>query len=704
MCFIFIFFFSGIYLVWGNNNVDNKLLKQYPEGRVKAEEVYKSFYNTINEPNKLADYWMNPLVGKGTLKTVNGTAVGGNTTLLCASGKGGRKVLELHVLPMWTGDLQVYVTWEVIEGQKKIMNFDTVSAPCANGVIICNNPDAFANCKYYIIDYDSNADRFYLTNTTKIRVPGPGGNGTVEKEVPVSYKTLASPCVCVKNVCGAGTRNSFAANPGYILQLLGSAFVSALQAKRPDFVLTNAEIEGYAIRYYGQNQRECNGVESSSYVQELTSYRDNTAALEMKGSEMYFSLRTVTNNPVFSAYTLYETLKNNMTNFNLYSCTKRHVVIPYTYSLSDMKAAVSSQRCGTFDAFFTAVDEKILQLRFKTMQTGETSFTFNLFPDILYHLDKVEVRICTEAAKQTTCYDDDACIEVTINGYKVSACGGNYDPLVTHVRPIPTSVLREINVGHVLVIDAGSRRRGRPPANCPYLTINFYFKNKLDFCFVKSEYEENNCQSYENDPNCVLYEEYYIPPKTTERVPLVVGGVRTGYKPLEYCMAICPTLEICRDDWMFERKYRCKKEPIDYSELVKRQEHIKSTLGISENTEITFEDLRKIQNRWQVFSNKRLTLPFGSETDDCMNVCKVSRPHLTREVEQDMTARGYDKPKEKEITFRMCVKNEQGQYVCPLNAGEKLEIDCRCDSTFNEAIITLQALRQAAMDLMCVEK
>ncbi|MEM1686573.1 MAG: hypothetical protein QXR31_00655, partial [Zestosphaera sp.] len=657
VCFIFIFFFSGIYLVWGNNNVDNKLLKQYPEGRVKAEEVYKSFYNTINEPNKLADYWMNPLVGKGTLKTVNGTAVGGNTTLLCASGKGGRKVLELNVLPMGTGDLRVYVTWEVIEGQKKIMNFDTVSAPCANGVIICNHPNAFTNCNYYIIDYDSNTDRFYLTNTTKVRVPGPGGNGTVEQEVPVTYSALASPCVCVKNVCGAGIRNSFAANPGYILQLLGGAFVSALQAKRPDFILTNAEIEGYTIRYYGQNQRECDGVESSSYVQELTSYRYNTEALEMKGSEMYFSLRTATNNPVFSAYTLYETLKNNMTNFDLYSCTKRHIVIPQTYSLSDLQGSVTSE-CGQDVPFFEAVGDKIIILKIIGRQvgggTGRVYFSFDLFPDLIHKLSRVIVRFCKHKSNSGGCFDDDSCVRVTLNGYSGTA-GCSRQTNGDFSFEIPASVLKlNGNTGVIEVSYVGGRvlgfKKDRHPTTCNgIVTFIFHFSEPLDFCFIKDEYGENNCQSYENDPNCVLYEEYYIPPKTGERVPLVVTGMRTGYKPLDHCMAICPTLEICRDDWAFERKYRCKKEPIDYSDLVKRQEHVKSTLGISGNTEITFEDLRKMQNRWQVFGNNRLALPLGSETDDCMNVCKVSRPHLTREVERDMSVRGYDKPKEKEI-------------------------------------------------------
>ncbi|MEM2145606.1 MAG: hypothetical protein QW279_09610 [Candidatus Jordarchaeaceae archaeon] len=697
ICLIFFLSLLVTSLAWG---YDNKLQSQYSEGRAKADEVYKSFYNTINEPNKLADYWMNPLVGKGTLKTVNGTAVGGNTTLLCASGKNGREVLKLDVIPMGSGDLQVYVTWEVVEGQKKVMNFDMVSAPCANGVIICTHPTAFANCNYYVIDYNASTDSFYLSNTTKISVPAPGGNGTVEREVPVSYKTLASPCVCVKNVCGSGTRNSFAANPGYILQLLGGAFVSALQAKRPDFILTNADIEGYTIRYYGQNQKECNGVESSSYVRELTSYKDNTAALEMKGSEMYYSLRTATNSTVHSVYTLYEAVKDNMTNFDLYSCTKRHVVIPQTYSISDMKATESGP-CGTYDVFFTAVNEKTIQLKLNAKQMGVTSFTFDLFPDLLSYLGKVEVRLCTVAKARGPCFDDDVCVAVNINGYTVTACGKNKDRLQDHVREIPVSVLKTNNTGSVHVYYAGD---GGVPNWCPPLIINFYFKEEPNFCFVKSEYEDNGCKSYEEDPRCVLYDEFYTPIGTSEKVPLAVGGMRTGYTPLESCMQVCPSLEICRNDWLFERRYKCKRDGADFTELVKRQEHIKSTLGISGNTEITFEDLRKMQNEWKVFSNNKLILPFGNETDDCMYVCKVSKQHTLREVEQDMSKRGFDRPKEKEFTFRMCVKNEQGQYTCPVKEGERMEIDCRCDSTFNEAIIALQALRQAAMDLMCTDK
>jgi hypothetical protein len=50
---------------------------------------------------------------------------------------------------------------------------------------------------------------------------------------------------------------------------------------------------------------------------------------------------------------------------------------------------------------------------------------------------------------------------------------------------------------------------------------------------------------------------------------------------------------------------------------------------------------------------------------------------------------------------RTCEKDENGNYHCPISAGEEIEQDCGCVDGFGLAATTLQAIYQASKDIIC---
>lgn len=717
LVFTFILTTSKAYGFSGNNSMGT--------AKSRAEEIYNRFKPTIDRPRALNDNWIKPLVGGGVLKTLNGTPIGGNVTITC---HGGGPFLKLNGVPRGSGDVDFYVRWSFDEGQTwRGIVLAGVSAPCANGFIVCSHPTAWADCKYYVVEFDPRSNTFYASNMTKVKVlqgqgtyygsPGKGQsvhNGTFEeKVVPVSYKDLATPCVCIKNVCGSGTRNSFALNPGYVLGLLGGAFISALQKHYPDFIITSSTFFNGELTYYGQSRNKCTSSSDSAYVRELSSYLDRTDLLKMRAEEMYVSLKTDPKSPVKYVHDFYQLHKNTMSGFNFFSCTRKYVVSSGRYAISDLVATHQGEHsCANQDISFTQQGDRHIQLKSMVFQEGWITVRFRLFSDILSKLEKVTITATfgRNAVYDLGTIDDDICVKIWVNNRylgEVSA-GGSLKKrrTVTQHVDIPPGWL---SLENEIKIQTYYCYSGDLKIGCPPIFYNFILREPLDGCYVANEYLENGCSQLEQDPNCEVYEEYYVSRLTGEKVPLKVNGMPTGLRPLAECVEFCKDVTICRDDWTIERKYRCKTNPVDYTELMKRQEKVTSTVNFTPSSGLlTFDDIVKQSSSgsWVNRPGQRMQLIPGENYDSCIPVCKLRRPETERQVEIDMSHRGFDKPRQFEFVYRLCSHNPTtGRYECvKLDSLEEVVQDCSCDTGFKEAITILQALRQAADDLFCAER
>ncbi|MEM3423150.1 MAG: hypothetical protein QXE51_01125, partial [Nitrososphaeria archaeon] len=143
----------------------------------------------------------------------------------------------------------------------------------------------------------------------------------------------------------------------------------------------------------------------------------------------------------------------------------------------------------------------------------------------------------------------------------------------------------------------------------------------------------------------------------------------------------------------------CKTSDYNLTGAEKRLETVAGT-STFDNTKITFEDIRLENGTWRQYSQQELYVRSFSQPDECEPVCRVIVSPAGREVEVNMSLRGETNPR-KEYLYKPCVLDNSNKYICPLNEGEILDVDCTCASFFNEAAMALQAIRLAGSDFIC---
>ena len=113
-----------------------------------------------------------------------------------------------------------------------------VSGVCANGIISCN-PGTWANCSFYAWGIDSSG----------------------RASVNATGQSALGGCYCINNNCGNGLVWS---DLGIILQDLGGGIVGAIQGSGREYAITNVQIDGTLIAYYGQDAASCSTIVQAS--------------------------------------------------------------------------------------------------------------------------------------------------------------------------------------------------------------------------------------------------------------------------------------------------------------------------------------------------------------------------------------------------------------------------------------------------------
>lgn len=197
---------------------------------------------------------INPIISDNTLLSTLDGSTSFNAQLVCPSSK---KFLEVFVQPGGSGDL---VTVIVSEDTNMDGTSDysyqvpfLVSGVCANGVI-SSSVGSWSSLKYY----KWAADDSYRAVLQEVSPDKVGG------------------CYCINSSCGS---NLVWNNLSTVLKDLGGGVAGAVSAKNPKFTVSNVQIDGASIIYYGQDSAKCSTVSGGSGSNSPEKYYGNYAVL-----------------------------------------------------------------------------------------------------------------------------------------------------------------------------------------------------------------------------------------------------------------------------------------------------------------------------------------------------------------------------------------------------------------------------------------
>ena len=681
--FTWLFFISSVILVslagvvFSQNQGDKK-----EESKKRADQLYREYKSSVNSAGGVRQKFVNPLLGNTPLTTINGTVVKGNAQILCPS---SNEYMSIIGQPTSTGDVNFIIN---LPGKQVIIN--GVSGICANGYFICK-PGQWNNCTPYLIEYDN------VTNTL------------VSK--PVSSHLLSS-CFCINNDCG---NNLFVRNYQYVLSVFGGAVARAVQEKNPGFTVSGAVIDGFAIKFYGQNYVQCyDPATGVGKVQELKNYFENPHEILNQATTQYYS---EINNPKSNstARLVYERYITMDDTAEFKECTIKRYVTQRNYNLQDLFSRASDcegSLPGPFPCGLDCVYFSFAVYQAVGSDSGYASVDFEMTPDFYSIISDIKAVFHTDTGALPPCFDDDSRFYFYLNGKLAAylkcrdcetddrrhrACLGGIG--VVHVLPLDKGLLLPPPDRYTSIINnfsvtvTGGYGKAGVETGCRPMKLYFYLSKPFKGCYINQDRIENGCAVFENDTSCKLwYEE-------KNGVVIVDSGYVTGLKPVVECRLFCDEY-VCTDSWEVKRIYRCDRaSTYNLENATKRMEYVMNSTNYSEGR-LTFDDIRNINGTWMEFPNQQMYVDAGEQPDECMPVCRVISNSTLREVETDLSMRGKVVRRD-EYIYKPCLLNPDRSYSCPLSQGETIDVDCTCASRFNEAAAALQALRIAGQDYIC---
>ncbi len=214
--------------------------------KAQGEAIARDVRSKINNPDKLKERLLNPMLGSGTMKTFDNQKEF-TPQVACPSSKAFLKVI---VQPTGTGDLNLVIQYDSnYDGiADKTVSASPVSGLCVNGFISCD-PGTWNNCK---------GMRFYLQGD---------GNLIVGEE----YLNKLQGCFCVNNTCGG--QSIVVNNAEFVVKTAGSAVINAFTSlPNSVYAISNAKVEGLSILYYGQKTSSCSVINTGAGTENPSIY------------------------------------------------------------------------------------------------------------------------------------------------------------------------------------------------------------------------------------------------------------------------------------------------------------------------------------------------------------------------------------------------------------------------------------------------
>ncbi len=616
-----------------------------------VEESVNQILSRTSSPEALGRNFLEPLLTDVPLTTLDGSK-SGPAKIACP---GTKTVFRVLIQPSFTKDLQfVSVAYDTDYDGKLDHDLNLtlpVSGVCANGFVSCT-PGTWQDCHWYTWKYE---------------------NGTLSYE-EVSPGSLGG-CYCINDEC---TGAPFTVMKNQILKDLGGGIAGALASSDPKLAVSQAEIEDFVIRYYGENVRDCSLPQGSAYgFENAENFYENSALLVSAAEEevasqssdpesLYHLLthssafisgerltcqihRTVYFDP--GSCSVKETFSDSCTTLEAKEDCRLETekafdvngtpivtyqdfnptgvsLVPtcdsvYVDPLCSFDTPVSGSTCEGFVIGPSTCGESCVQFQGSAGAAGgSATIILTLTQDQIDSLETVTVHWCTNTHSSGVCFDDDGGVEVIINGQQVlHVTYSNCEPC-SFTRHIPIEVFR---LGENTIVFRNWAGK-KPGSGCRPFSVNFSFHTQ---------------------------------------------GVEK---------------KVCRDWWKIERTYVCTDEPPETPDLSRA--HVVAESLTQSGSFWTYQDPEYGEGK----------IELESETgESCIKACKLRIVERRAQASSSYTTADYRHDSSTQFfVYRTCVND-----TCPVKGGEEIVEDCKCLNEFDLAYGVLESLRQASMDMTC---
>ena len=598
----------------------------------------------------------------------------------------GRKIMEILIHPATTGDLSpVYVYENTGSGNKYNYAYAVpfaVSGICANGVIGCD-PGTWNHCKYYE----------WVANSL--------GQVKLAQRPSIDF----GGCYCINNSCGYHLASS---NLPIILKDIGGGAVGAvMKSGGYKMTVTGVAVNSADIVYYGQMIKNSSAPQPSSYPStEQAQYEWETGSANpsayysgTNGGYLFAAAGSTENSEKSNPNSMYNLIATSgaaeKNPIEQKTCYIRRVVNVVKHQNNYFSPEGDSTCPGQFN---TSICDKIEQCY--TDSEGNEHCLCELKPT-----GNAGSTGCGPTYSYSFCgkfttgayINDDACVSVNLSGKNVWSAGPCYSTGGTdHWEGSKTFATNGTQSVYAMYENWGECN-GYPQA---YFYIYIYRK-AWD---TVSAYIDDQCQTYENNPNCTLKDEW-------------VDGVRTwsdyastGLVPVGQ---ICKTFNgwtshtFCYNWWTKKRIYVCKTKGYNFDKARQRATTIVSStananvMSTSILGKVSYQDYRSSNGSWG-YHNGSLTIPLSGNKNGCMYVCKVKVPEQDTQAYSGTNTSQYRSIHSYAFDYRKCAYNN-GTYTCPYNPskGETVVTNCQCIDEFAEAATIMNTLENAGKDIIC---
>ncbi len=628
-----------------------------------AETEAQNLFNAIQQ-NWLKDKdtyeskLYKPLTTNTPLSSLDGNSTGSGT-LVCPGRQEGL-IIEILQNPT-TRDLdRISISYDTdLDGNFSSLNVNgPISGVCANGFVVCDL-GTWNNCQFYRWEFSSGTLSF----------------------IPAAPHEMGG-CYCINTSCQANL------NEAEILRILGTGVGGAISVGFPSLMLSSGTVEPHRIIFFAQSPRDCQLSPSSGSLLTYSSrtpeqYYENPTLME---ADANWAMSNQANDPD----SLYYLVSNNPANTGIQQQTCYIERVVYFDTSSCQFKEVFTNTCGSLENDPNCILNK------------ETVYDANNNAYItVSNSGETGVEI-PETCKQITS-DYTYCAIQNVGGQQstYNICGTN---------------CVEISIGKV----GDNYWEGTCKTYEIYNDLFVYYPDAIDSVYLGRVKWDDYIQIFINDnliwcgpdtSECMQTGELvtgvcerntswdvtvnkditsYFATYGLKRVKVLVNvtGGGEGYAYLKVMLKDRST--VCRPWWKIAREYFCENTNnlnIDYS----RPDHISSTISRS-SSGYEYEDL--VDGRIISYQENLSIRDFQV---NCIKSCKVMKLIDAAQATLEETTNDYRyTPSQYRYEYKTCIND-----ICPLETGETIVEPCQCLDTSAEALLRLETVRQAGIDMIC---
>jgi len=562
-----------------------------------------------------------------------------------------------------------------------------ISGVCTNGIVSCQ-PGTWQNCKYY----------YWIAEDRKPRL------------IETMDTSKTGPCACSNISCGITTLDQ------PLFSQIGGGIAQAISKEDSRFVVSKSQWIGNTLELYGQDSKNCTDYNVSS----INSYGETNPTTyynaQVPPSVSIADVTTKQSNDPYSPYSIVSQTQNyeyedgkQIGTPSFRECVIRNVVYSETKVFQENCSDIYTDNNGEK----WCVDKR--NYLFRTW--GACRDCAPLIQSLSHQIEVKYNQKWAVVLRIANLVGDRGRYWIRkISNDGIYVVNDTYTGLVFSVvelfRVLGTSN-KKLEIHNIYAYQnayAWGKNHSYPPGWGEILVLKSLF-------YTDDEFKISNTNTCPSD--CKLVDEWVCDKDGNNCIQTVKNGnplaVSLKKQCYEYSTSISKYL-ICSDGnnitisnaynetktigsgWFYiKRKYNCGTQNLEV-DISRFKNVVESSQIDSSGKKVSYTDLG--QSEIVDLSN--------ISSESCLTpICTVKVPKTDTAVFTDDKNRA-DTPagtNSFELEVRTC--NKDGSIMtCPLNSGEQLVEDCKCDigeqrAGFQTAITSLQILKEASKDMIC---